>query len=43
MNNARVFELLGDNLFVILSVLGTIVIIGYLWAKFWSKERGRYK
>jgi hypothetical protein len=43
MSNTTILELLGDNIFVILTLLGTVAIIGYLWVKFADKSRSRYK
>lgn len=35
------FEVLGDNAFVLVSVFGSIAVIGYLWARFNHRARGR--
>lgn len=37
------WEVVSDNLYVILTVVASVVIVVYLWAKFNSKPRGRYK
>lgn len=41
MNSAAFLEWIGDNAFVWISVLGSVAIIVYLFAKFNNKERGR--
>lgn len=37
------WEVVSDNLYVILAVVASIIIVAYMWAKYNNKSRGRYK
>jgi cbb3-type cytochrome oxidase subunit 3 len=37
------WEVISDNAYVIITVVASILIVAYIWAKYNSKPRGRYK
>ncbi|GEN35636.1 MULTISPECIES: EYxxD motif small membrane protein [Aneurinibacillus] len=37
------WEVVSDNLYVILTVVASIIIVAYIWSRYNSKPRGRYK
>ncbi|MFT9848863.1 EYxxD motif small membrane protein [Aneurinibacillus sp. REN35] len=37
------WEVVSDNLYVILTVAASVIIVVYMWAKYNSKSRSRYK
>jgi len=41
MINAAILEWIGDNGFILVAILGSIAIIGYLWATFNQRVKGR--
>jgi len=41
MINAAILEWFGDNGFVLFTALGSLVVIGYLWAKFFQRAKSR--
>jgi hypothetical protein len=43
MNSAKVLELAGDNAFVWISVIGAVVVVGYVWFQYARRSGGRYK